>query len=434
MRTLGTAAVLSLGLAATCLAGSSAFAAPHDPVPSKQDVAQAQQAVTSKSGEVARVQAELAAANVRLQQASDKAEIASEAYNGAQWKADQARAAADKARAAYQRAKDAQEAQRKAYAAGVVSNYQSAPEVTALAGIAKANGIDQVQQQTQAMATAQKALNAQYGRVQASAAVATVTAQQAADAESAAVAAEADAKAKRDAAAGAEEQAQAAASAIATQKQQLIEQLARLKNISVRLAAKRQAALEERAERRAAAAAAAKAAADAAARKAAQEASDAAAERAREAAAQQGARTGTLSSGSSSTPSVPTTHAPSASSGGVAAALAFARAQIGEPYVWGAEGPGSWDCSGLTAAAWAQGGIDLPHYSVAQYEESTPIAFGDLRPGDLVFWSTTDDPSSIHHVALYAGDGMIIQAPHTGAYVDEVSMYSWTAPNFFARP
>jgi cell wall-associated NlpC family hydrolase len=84
--------------------------------------------------------------------------------------------------------------------------------------------------------------------------------------------------------------------------------------------------------------------------------------------------------------------------------------------------------------AWEQGGIDLPHYSVAQYEESTPISMGDLRPGDLVFWGTTDNPSSIHHVALYAGDGMIIQAPHTGANVDEVSMYSWSAPNFFARP
>ena len=170
-RTLGTAAVLSLGLASTCLITSSALASPHHPVPSKQDVAQAQQAVTSKRGEVAQVQAELAAANVRLQQASDKAEIASEAYNGAQWAADQARAAADKARAAAARAKTAQETQREAYAAGVVGNYQAAPEVTALAGMAKADGIGQVQQQTQAMATAQKALNAQYGRVQASAAL-----------------------------------------------------------------------------------------------------------------------------------------------------------------------------------------------------------------------------------------------------------------------
>ena len=57
-----------------------------------------------------------------------------------------------------------------------------------------------------------------------------------------------------------------------------------------------------------------------------------------------------------------------------------------------------------------------------------------LRPGDLVFWGSSASPSSIYHVALYVGNGMIIQAPHTGAYVDEVSMYSWIAPNFAARP
>ena len=432
-RTLGTAAVLSLGLASTCLIASSALASPHHPVPSKQDVAQAQQAVTGKRAEVAQVQAELASANVRLQQASDRAEIASEAYNGAQWAADRARAAADQARAAAARAKAAQETQREAYASGVVGNYQAAPEVTALAGIAKADGIDQVQQQTQAMDTAQKALNAQYGRVQASAALATVTARQATDAERKAVAAEADAKTKRDAAAAAQVQAQGAASAIAAQKQQLITQLARLKNVSVRIAAKRQAALEERAQERAAAAAAAKVAAQAAAQEKAREAAAAAAQRHEKAASEQGAQTGQLQGGGGSFAPAPIS-APPVSAGGVAAALAFARSQIGEPYVWGATGPNSWDCSGLTMAAWARGGISLPHYSVAQYEQSTPISFGDLRPGDLVFWGTTNDPSSIHHVALYSGNGMIVQAPHTGANVEEVSMYAWTAPSFFARP
>ncbi|MGZ4474178.1 MAG: NlpC/P60 family protein [Nocardioides sp.] len=432
-RTLGTAAVLSLGLASTCLIASSALASPHDPVPSKQDVAQAQQAVTSKRGEVEQVQAELAAANVRLQQASDRAEIASEAYNGAQWAADQARAAADKARAAAAAAKATQETQRTAYAAGVVGNYQAAPEVTALAGMAEANGIDQVQQQSQAMETAQKALNAQYGRVQASAALATVTARQASDAEKKAVAAEADAKAKRDAATAAQAQAQAAAGEIAAQKSQLIHQLARLKNVSVRVAAKRQAALEERAQQRAAAAAAAKAAAEAAAQKKARDDAAAAAQRNEKSAAAQGARTGQLQGSGDSYVPAPVS-APPASAGGVAAALAFARSQIGDPYVWGATGPNSWDCSGLTMAAWARGGISLPHYSIAQYEQSTPISYDDLRPGDLVFWGTTDNPSSIHHVALYAGNGMIVQAPHTGAYVEEVSMYTWTAPNFFARP
>jgi len=114
-------------------------------------------------------------------------------------------------------------------------------------------------------------------------------------------------------------------------------------------------------------------------------------------------------------------------------AIQFAKAQLGEPYVWGAAGPDAWDCSGLTMRSWEAGGVSLPHYSVAQYAESTPISASQLRPGDLVFWGTTSSPSSIHHVAMYLGNGMIIQAPHTGAYVDIVSMYSWIPPNFFGR-
>ncbi|WGL52863.1 C40 family peptidase [Nocardioides sp. BP30] len=424
--------MLSLGLASACLMTSSAIAQPHQPIPSKQDVAQAQQAVTSKQSEVGRIRAQLASANTRLQQASDTAEIAAEAYNGAQWKADQARTAADQAREAAKQAQAAQQAQRKAYAQSVVGDYQAAPELTSLAGMAKADGIDQIQQQTQAMNTSQTALNAQYGRLQAAASLAKVTSSQAADTERKAAAAEAEAKQKRDAAATAAQKAQDEAAGIAVQKTKLIRQLAHLKHVSVKIAAKRQAALEERAEERAAAAAAAKEAAEAAAKQAAAEAQAKAAQQ-RE--SQKGARTGTMPSAQAApSASSHADQAPATSASGVSAALSFARAQIGEPYVWGAAGPSSWDCSGLVMRAWEQGGIDLPHYSVAQYEESTPISFGDLRPGDLVFWGTTENPGSIHHVALYAGNGMIIQAPHTGADVDEVSMYSWTAPNFFARP
>jgi cell wall-associated NlpC family hydrolase len=118
----------------------------------------------------------------------------------------------------------------------------------------------------------------------------------------------------------------------------------------------------------------------------------------------------------------------------VSAAIGFARAQLGEPYRWGAAGPDAWDCSGLTMGAWRAGGRALPHYSVAQYEQSTPISSGDLRPGDLVFWGSSDDPSSIFHVALYIGGGQIIHAPRTGEPVQVASLYYWTPPNFFARP
>jgi cell wall-associated NlpC family hydrolase len=121
-------------------------------------------------------------------------------------------------------------------------------------------------------------------------------------------------------------------------------------------------------------------------------------------------------------------------SGGARAAIAYARAQLGEPYRWGAAGPSAWDCSGLTSKAWAAGGKSLPHYSVAQYDSSTPVSAAQLRPGDLVFWGDGPSPSSIYHVALYVGDGRIIHAPRTGRPVTEESIGYWRTPDFYARP
>jgi cell wall-associated NlpC family hydrolase len=83
--------------------------------------------------------------------------------------------------------------------------------------------------------------------------------------------------------------------------------------------------------------------------------------------------------------------------------------------------------------AWQAGGVSLPHYTYAQYDATTPNAAADLRPGDLLFWGTTSSPSSIHHVALYLGDGMMIHAPRTGRPVEIDSMYYWIPPNFFGR-
>ncbi|MDN5894153.1 MAG: C40 family peptidase, partial [Nocardioides sp.] len=111
-----------------------------------------------------------------------------------------------------------------------------------------------------------------------------------------------------------------------------------------------------------------------------------------------------------------------------------ARAQLGEPYVWGGAGPNSWDCSGLLMRAWASAGKYLPHYSVGQYAASTPISSSQLRPGDLVFWGSSSSSSSIYHVAMYVGNGQIIHAPRTGRPVVQESLYYWIPPNFYARP
>ncbi len=111
-----------------------------------------------------------------------------------------------------------------------------------------------------------------------------------------------------------------------------------------------------------------------------------------------------------------------------AKAIAFARAQLGKPYVWGATGPNSYDCSGLTQAAWAAAGVTLPRTTWDQVNVGQRVAISNLQPGDLVFYY-----SDISHVAMYIGNGMMIQAPHTGAVVDiqpvtEMPIYGATRP------
>jgi cell wall-associated NlpC family hydrolase len=105
---------------------------------------------------------------------------------------------------------------------------------------------------------------------------------------------------------------------------------------------------------------------------------------------------------------------PPSAGGAGGAAVAAAESQIGVPYVWGAESPGSgFDCSGLVAWAWGQAGVPLPHYSGAQMSDSTPVPISDLQPGDLLFYG----PGGSEHVAMYVGGGTMIEAPYTGASV-----------------
>lgn len=115
--------------------------------------------------------------------------------------------------------------------------------------------------------------------------------------------------------------------------------------------------------------------------------------------------------------SEPAAPVPTGSGGQVAIQAALSR--LGDPYVWGAAGPNSFDCSGLTMWAWAHAGVQLPHYSGAQYDSTTHIPMSELQPGDLVFFA---DPGE--HEAMYIGNGQIVEAPHTGADVRIMPLYS----------
>ncbi|GII77528.1 hypothetical protein Sru01_25100 [Sphaerisporangium rufum] len=98
--------------------------------------------------------------------------------------------------------------------------------------------------------------------------------------------------------------------------------------------------------------------------------------------------------------------------GKAAEATKWALTQQLKPYVWGAEGPNTFDCSGLVMWAYQKVGISLPHYTGDQWTAGTHVSRDDMRPGDLVFFH-----SDLHHVGIYIGGGLMVHAPHTGDVV-----------------
>jgi cell wall-associated NlpC family hydrolase len=90
---------------------------------------------------------------------------------------------------------------------------------------------------------------------------------------------------------------------------------------------------------------------------------------------------------------------------------------LGRPYQWGAVGPGTFGCSGLTMWAYRQAGVSIPRTSRSQFAGLPKVAAADLAPGDLIFWAHGASPGSIHHVGLYVGGGKMIHAPRTGDVV-----------------
>lgn len=95
-------------------------------------------------------------------------------------------------------------------------------------------------------------------------------------------------------------------------------------------------------------------------------------------------------------------------------AVQFAYDQLGKPYVYGATGPGSYDCSGLVQAAWAAAGVSIPRTTYDQWAALPHIPLSDLQPGDLIYYNGES------HVAMYVGNGNIVDAPHTGATVEMI--------------
>jgi cell wall-associated NlpC family hydrolase len=107
------------------------------------------------------------------------------------------------------------------------------------------------------------------------------------------------------------------------------------------------------------------------------------------------------------------------------AAVAFAKAQTGKPYKWGATGPASYDCSGLVLAAYRAAGLTTPRVAADQYGTGKSVPLDQAQAGDLLFYaSDVAKPATIYHVVIYVGAGQIVDAPYTGAYVGTRAL--WT--------
>jgi cell wall-associated NlpC family hydrolase len=113
----------------------------------------------------------------------------------------------------------------------------------------------------------------------------------------------------------------------------------------------------------------------------------------------------------------------------------WALTQLGKPYRWGAAGPGSYDCSGLALEAWARAGVRLLHWTGFQWVSGPHVPLAGLRRGDLVFYAfNIADPATIHHVGIYLGHGLMVDAPYTGSFVRIDSIYTFPGLIGATRP
>ena len=449
------------GSVAVALVASTATGASADPtpvVPSAEQVSAAAAAAGSAEAQVAALDAELAVARATLQEQQERAGAAAEDYNRAAEELDEATSAhttaTAKATAAAQASEEATLALSR-YAAEVFQSGGGLGQLDVFFGgggpaqtLERAAGLEAVgEERARVMRDAEAARH-----------LARTFAEAAAEAQQRQEQAALTAHTARDVAQRDNDAAAAAAATAAAHQEQALGQLATLRNTSVELERQRQDGLQaieqariaeearrkaEEAARQAAAQAARLAAAEAARlAEADRQAAAAAAEAARKA-AEEAAKKATSTPSPTPTPKPSTTPTPKPSTtltptptptksttppptpppatnvpapkAGVDAVIAFARAQLGEPYVWAAAGPNSWDCSGLTMVAWAQAGVRLAHYTGSQYKQTARVPVDQLKPGDLVFFGPS--VAGIHHVGLFIGNGQMIHAPYTGTVV-----------------
>ena len=395
--------------------------------PSEEEIAAAKAAEEAAKMSVAQIEVKLAEVSARAATATQNAQIAGEDLNEANIALSEATETATRASSEADAAEAAFQEGKQQIASVAQAAYRGGGgTLDSLAPYLDSDGLRSVEAKQAGINSFSSSAEAKMQNVAALEQVAKVTRDAANSALANQQAATDAVKARTDAANDAAAVAQNEAAIVAAQRGAYVQELATKQNTTVDLINQREAALE--AERQEAARIAAEQAAAAA--DAQRQADAAAAAAAAPAQASSSSDDEDDDDYSYTAPSYsyeePSYSAPSYSGGGGAStAIATAKSYLGVPYVWGGESYGGVDCSGLTMLAWESAGVDLPHLSRAQYSYGTHVPIGSMEAGDLIFWSSNGTQSGIYHVAIYLGDGQMIEAPTFGVPVRITGVYSW---------
>lgn len=391
-----------------------AIAAPND-----DDIARAKAEEAAAQMSVARIEVELATVAAESRAAQKRAAIAAERFNGARYALEEATKAAESAKKEAVEAREAYDEGRRNIASVVQTAYRSGgTSLDAFAPYLEADGLRQVESRQNSLEAIGDAASTEMQKVAALEQVAEVLETVAVKAEELQVEKTAEVEKEAQAAQAAADSATEVEAGIAIRRDALYSELARKQNTTVELIkAKEKAEAEARAKAEAEAA-----------RRAAEAAQRAEEQRRREAAAAAAAAAAEEEDSYEEDTWVPAP-APAPNANKAQGAINAAMQMLGAAYVWGGEGPrdGGYDCSGLVMMAYRTQGIYLEHWSVGQYRYGGTggayVPLSQAQPGDLVFWSHDGSVSGVYHVAMYIGNGQIIEAATFGIPARITGMY-----------
>jgi cell wall-associated NlpC family hydrolase len=448
--TLGRRRAALATIAAALLVVGPATAGSADPSnPSQQDVQAAQQAVVTAQMSVADMEVRLAQLSVQRDAAAVAVERAGQVYAQAQETQQAATDAATRAAAQSVGAAAQAESARRMLVAIARESARSGGSIDTIEAVLSSDGIQQVVDRTTALSQVGTKADEAVQTFKAAQLVATTLAKRSAAAVTTQATATAAAKDALAAAQKTQAASDASVAAAATERDGLIAQLAVAQNTSAAIEKARQDQIDAQRQARADAAAQAQrlaAATPIAASTKTSTTTPRAAPPSTVVVPVNNPQPPAPSTPRPPTGTVPPSPPPATSNGSGtgtsngssaqgAAAVAWALARVGTPYVWGGTGPNGFDCSGLTMRAWQAAGVSLNRTAADQYVQIQKISYNALQPGDLIFYSSNvNDPSQIYHVAMWIGGNQMVEAPSAGQTVHVTPMRWASSMPYAGRP